>query len=72
MDVTERINFQMKGIQLYKTVKHYGLEDYVCEEEKNQQLTWQNWQSRVDTRTVPQNSHISRQKDHCAIIQLGE
>lgn len=39
MDVTERINFQRKGIWLCKTVKHYGLGGYVCEEEKNQHLT---------------------------------
>lgn len=40
MDVAERINFQRKGIRLCKTVKHYGLDGYVCEEEKNQHLIW--------------------------------
>lgn len=72
MDVTERINFQIKGVRLCKTVKHYGLDGYICEGEKNQHLTCQDEQSRVDTRTISQNSQISMQKYHCATTQLVE
>lgn len=34
MDVTEKTNFQMKGIQLCESVKQHGLDGYVCEKEK--------------------------------------
>lgn len=39
---------------------------------KNQHLTRQDEQSRVDTRTISQNSQISMQKYHCATTQLVE